>query len=223
MNHRFHDPMCPDHEGPTALSCALLSWTAAIDEPDIDLDEMFDALIEALTTAVPTLVAVKMTIDVGGRPVTIVSPSPSGASIGSTLSFPLPMAQAGSCVLILAASAPGAFAGLAHEAVTELGVAADIRHDAHLSAFDEPDDPGLDERSVIDVAVGVLLDDGCLTAESALEQLAERATRCGQSLLDAANATIAAAAAGSEDEHMIEFPRRPPIDGTDAGPTAAPT
>lgn len=173
------------------MSCALRSWTAALDEPGIDLSEMFEVLIDALTTAVPTLVAVKVTIETGGRPVTIASPPPSGASITSTLSFPLPMTHAGSCVMVLAASSPGAFAGLAHDVVSELGVATDIRRDAHVSAFDHVDETGLNERFDIDVAVGILLDRGThLTPESALAELSERAARSEIPLLGAARAII---------------------------------
>lgn len=195
MTDFTHGPTCSSDCGAvSALSCALRGWTAALGEPGTDLSDLFEALIEHLTAAVPSLVAARITIDVDGRPVTFASPAPTGARIETTLSFPLPMARSGSCVLVLAASSPGAFTRLAHDAVTELGVASEIHRDADTSAFDDVDDPGLDERSLVDVAVGILLDRGHRTPASAIAELRRRAARDDRTLADTAHAIIAAAA-----------------------------
>ena len=183
--------MDPAHNVPDQLDVL----TDALENPGTDLHTVLAVLVDDLAAAVPSLLGLHLTILVAGDPVTLTTGSADPLPPAASLHVPLDeltTAEEGSTVTFYAGR-PGAFVDLA----------ADIRHayglDGHVVIDGHLDEPvsvqdskrttgvtGLTEFSVINQAIGVLIEQG-QPPDTARDELARRAQRAGTTLSGAAH------------------------------------
>jgi hypothetical protein len=182
---------------PHALTTDLAALTDALDDPGGDLQAMLDVLIDDLTTAVPSFIGLRMTVRTNETTVTIIAMDPQlTPTTRATLQLPLhqitgaaPMAT----VLLLYASEPRVFTELAALTRRVFDLVGEVVLDGHLPAAEDPPAPsgisGLDDAALINMAIGVLIDQG-YTPEQTCNELARRAAQHHTSVSDTARALL---------------------------------
>jgi hypothetical protein len=175
-------------EIPAALAAQLTVLDDALDGPAADLEVRLRALAAALAVAVPSLIAISVTTPVAGEEVTLHLAVPGGPQVAASLVLPLPAGTS----LALYAATPGALADLAADLTRALGLPrGSAVLDGDLSAPVVPSGvAGLADLSVINRAIGVLIDRGH-PASTARAELRRRAAGAGESLLAAAQRLVA--------------------------------
>ena len=182
-----------------ALVADLTSLTAALDDPDVDLQCSLDRLGRTLGTAISSFLGLSMTVRVDDHPITVTTTSRTAAPatvagspvVGASISLPLPERAA---TVVFYAGSPGAFVDLA----------ADVTHawtlppgavviDAQLTPDPDCDSRtevgGLAEFDVVHQAVGVLVGRGHLPA-AAHHELDQQARTTGVDVIAAAHAIL---------------------------------
>jgi hypothetical protein len=136
-----------------------------------DLQSMLSVLIDDLTAAVPSFTGLRITIPTRGEPVTLaaVDPTVSRASVLLPLHLLTDLPQGSE--LVFYAAEPGAFDELAADTRATYGLDGQVELDRHLPAPSAADVPvvtveGAEQRSTMNQAVGVLLDQGHLPEET---------------------------------------------------------
>ena len=205
-----------------ALIADLAALTAALDDPDVDLEAGVRALGDSVQGTVDSLLGVSLTVVVDGYPFTVTAlaagvvpgttVSRGGVAaptrIGASLRLPVPtlavVSTAGTIpggvaagTVVFYAATPGAFVDLA----------ADISHarwrpedavtldaDLGVDLWAEQAGGGLGELSTIHQAVGVLIARGD-TPQTARVELERRAASSGVDALTAAAADVVASTA----------------------------
>ena len=163
--------------------------TDALETPGTDLQTVLLVLIDDLTTAIPSLLGLNLTMMVAGDLVTLaatVSPDPPPAA--TSLHIPLHQlapATPGSAVTFYA-SRPGAFVDLAADVRHAYSLDSHVVIDGHLQTSLTPSRvTGLVEFSMINRAIGMLIEHGHPPA-TARDELHRRAERAGRTLSGAA-------------------------------------
>jgi hypothetical protein len=174
---------------PDPLSAQLSALSTALDDQRIDLRAVVGALAADVAAAVPSFLGLTMTLLLDGRPVTVMAvEADRAAAAGASLRLPLdPLAGAapGSSVVFYAGR-PGAFVDLAADTCYAYGLDGDVVLDGHLTpppraVQAHPGVYGSDEMTVINQAIGVLIEHGRLPGE-AHEELLRRAAQHGRCL-----------------------------------------
>ena len=204
---------------PYALSRQLAALTDSVDEPGTDLQAVLVGLADDLMAAVPSFIGLRMTLHLDNWPITVTTiEAGQAAAAGASLQFPLDqLAGAGpDGTVVLYAGQAGAFVDLAADARRVRRLDGGVVVDGHLSCTDNPGAPGppgasgLDESTVVNQAIGVLVDRGRLPDE-AHEELLRRAAHVRQCVPDAARRLLAASARGLGPAQLPEpRTRRPP-------------
>ncbi len=179
-----------------ALSDDLAALTDALDVPGDDLQAMLEVLFDDLTAAVPSFIGLRMTVHANDTAVTLNAVDPRLApTTRSTLLLPLHRitgAQPVATVLLYAAE-PGGFTELAVLTRRVFDLDGEVVLDGHLPAVDDPPAPsgisGIDEAALVNRAIGVLIDQGCLPEQTHVE-LARRAAQHHTSVFTAASALL---------------------------------
>jgi hypothetical protein len=177
---------------------------------DGELTESLGRLSREVVAVVPSCVAVSIALSRLGIDVVIAMPTsaadalPGTAEVLASLALPLPAAGMGS-VLVLQASAPGAFVLLAQDLARLPGGHQPPELDAHLMPLAVSTGAGpaesLADLSLLDRALGVLIDQGW-PPEAGEGELHRRASVAGL--------TVAAVA-----ERLLASPSPPGPHGTD--------
>jgi hypothetical protein len=179
-----------------ALTADLAALTAALDDPDVDLEAGVNALGDSVRGTVESLLGVSLTVVVDGYPFTVSTlDGAEGADgapvrVGSSLRMPIPVGDAElvsaavtpwggappASTLVLYAATPGAFVDLAADLTYALQWPVGV---VVLDADLHPAGGGglgaqLEGLSVIHQAVGVLIGRGD-TPEGAWVELVRRA------------------------------------------------
>ncbi|WP_207835354.1 ANTAR domain-containing protein [Williamsia soli] len=178
------DSPSDDHRAPANLYAALRALTTALDEPATDLDEHLSTVHEHLTGAVPSLLSASLTVIVDGFDFSLTAPprADTSALAGSSLLIPLAgttLDPTTTAHLLLRASTPGSLVDFAADSAHLLGIdLAALDVDNHLHGAPPDPESSLDERAVIDYAVGILYESNALgsiaAARAVLHQLADR-------------------------------------------------
>ncbi|HEY4991337.1 MAG TPA: hypothetical protein VII33_04565, partial [Nakamurella sp.] len=165
---------------PYALSRQLAALTDSVDEPGTDLQAVLVGLADDLMAAVPSFLGLRMTLRLVGCPITVttIAPGPAAAA-GASLQFPLDqLAGAGpDGTVVLYAAQAGAFVDLAADTRRAHRLDGRAVVDGHLTTTDNPGAPGppgvsgFDELSVVNRAIGLLIDRGRLPDEAHEELL----------------------------------------------------
>ena len=179
-------------DSPHAFTNQLDFLTDALENPGTDLHTVLLVLMDDLTTAIPSLLGLNLTITVAGDIVTLtttVSPEPPVAA--ASLRVPLDRLTAvgaGSAVTFYAGR-PGAFVDLAADIRYAYGLDGQVVVDGHLPTSVLATTPsgvaGLAEFSVINRAIGVLIEQGHPPG-TARDELHRRAELAGHTLSVAA-------------------------------------
>jgi hypothetical protein len=169
-----------------ALAVDLTALTDALDDPRTDLGTQLGSFVDDVRSAVGSYLGLSMTTVVDGHAVTLDLIEDLGDSSGLAASLLLPLpaiadAEPGSVLLLYAAKA-GAFVDLAADLTWALGLdPAALILDEHLTAPAEVSAlSGLQELSIINQAVGVLIDRGH-TPQAARDELHQHASNEGRS------------------------------------------
>jgi hypothetical protein len=176
------------------LAAALASLSEALDQDDRRLYTELDALRMAVVAAVPSCVAMSVTIALDHHDATFtLGPTTASGPVATSLLIPLEVvsdARQGS-VLILYATTPGAFVDLAADLSYATGVTpATFVLDRHPApAVDDVGTTPLDGPSAINQALGVLIARG-YTPQAALEELHRLAEQDGGQLEHAAQIVL---------------------------------
>jgi hypothetical protein len=194
-----------------ALTADLAALSRALDEPDVDLETLLQAVTADLEKAVDSYLGLAMTIALNGHELTLTTYNRAQAQITSSLLLPLGAvsgAQAGSN-LVLYAATPGAFVDLAADLNFALGLdPSAVVLDHHLTAPTGTDGiDGLQPWIDINRAVGVLIGRGH-TPESAQAELHHLAMMHSDNLHHAA-AIILASTRGSPASDNDQPPCNP--------------
>ena len=165
--------------------------TAALENPGTDLQTVLSVLVDDLTSAIPSLLGLQLTVVVGDGAVTISTGAIDASAVAASLHVPLDQvttAGAGSNVIFYAGR-PGAFVDLAADFRFAYGLDGRVVLDEHFHPPASPVDPsgvtGLTEFSLINQAIGVLIEQG-QTRETAPAELHRRAERASRTLSEAA-------------------------------------
>jgi len=175
----------------TALSLDLKNLLRVLEFPDRDIERSLRALRFDVALAVPTFVGLSMTLVVEGQPVTLTSMDDEAldAAVGSSLSLPLTLTSqfAAGSELVLYATAPGAFVDLAADLQYALRAADnELTLDRHLARTPRSGIVGVEELSLINRALGVLVGGGRTFAEARAQlQLEARQANLPPSLVAA--------------------------------------
>jgi hypothetical protein len=174
------------------------------------------ALVHELQLAVPSLVSVLL-ISTGELPVPVplvlLTPSTRPVTVGASLAVDLAAAPDSSVLLVLQATAPGAFLMLSDHLETQLRIEplqgttapSGVRLDEHLSlplqAADEVFAAALADLALVNQATGLLIGRG-RTPDAAVAHLRRRALSTGTSLPAVSRALLAGH--GSSDGPVSE-------------------
>lgn len=167
----------------TALSVDLTNLLRISELGDLDLSNAVRDLHTDIAVAVPSFLGFALTVVVERQPVTLTSMTEETLTdpIGSSLALPLAPTADGQpgTVLVMYATAPDAFVALAAELAHPL-VAADsgLVLDAHLEPTLRSGLSGVEELSIVNRAIGLLIGRGH-TPEGARTQLQRKATQSG--------------------------------------------
>ena len=160
----------------SATVVALAVLTEALDEPAPDLAQMLDRLGEAVSLTVTSLIALSIRTGVGDAEIELTARAEGrdAGGIRTSLLIPLPARAGGGSTpgsrssLLLYAGQPGAFVDLAADISWITGRALDaFPMDEHLGPIaEERSAPALRELSMVNQAVGVLIERGFLPEEA---------------------------------------------------------
>ena len=181
-----------------ALSGQLSALTDALDDPGTDLQAVLAVLVDDLTVAVPSFLGLTMTLRLGGDPVTLTSIDGGRVTTaGASLQLPLdPLAGAGpDSVVVFYAGSPGAFVDMATDTRRAYGLDGQVVVDGHLAvpAIGVPGLSGLNDLTVVNRAIGVLIDQGH-HPDQAHDELLRRADNDKTRLPETARSLLAATA-----------------------------
>jgi hypothetical protein len=165
----------------TALSVDLANLLRITELSDVDLDNAVRDLHIDIADAVPSFVGFALTVTMERQPVTLTSMTKETLTepIGSSLALPLAATaeQPPGTVLVMYATAPDAFAGLAVDLAHPFAAAeSGLVLDAHLEPTLRSGLTGVEELSITNRAIGMLMGRGH-TAEGAREQLQRKASQ----------------------------------------------
>jgi hypothetical protein len=167
-----------------ALAAHLASLSEGLDRPRDEIETHLDRLLTALVEAVPSLLAMTVTVTVDGYDFSFTAAQPEPSGVRTSLLIPLPstIAAGSDSTLVLYAATPGTFidlaADLAHALHVEL---ATLILDAHLSVPEPAGMSGLHDYTTINRAIGVLIARGD-TPEAAQQRLHRLASQDGGNL-----------------------------------------
>ena len=158
------------------LTAQLGALTAVLDEPGTDLETILDVLVDDLTAAVPSSLGLRMTLQMNGCPVTLTAVGADLAlTTGASLSLPLSRStdEGPGGRAVFYARHPGAFVDLAADLQRVDDLDGEVDLDGHLpSGGDHPHESGvtgLEEVSVVNQAIGVLITWGYTPIEAHAE------------------------------------------------------
>ena len=180
-----------------ALTDELDSLTEALDDPGTDLLAVLDVLTDDVSAVIPSFLGLTMTLLLDGNPLTLTAVDEElTSSVKASLTLPLgALTAAASGTVVLYAANPGAFVDLAEDSRRIFGLDGQVVIDAHLPSLADPISPagitGLDDLSVINQAIGVLIELG-RTPREAEAELRRRAAEDRRTVLDAAERLLAA-------------------------------
>lgn len=204
--------------------------SSALEDAGDDLQAMLAVLIDDLTAAVPSFTGLKISIPTFAEPVTVAAVDPAVSRASMLLPLHLITDAPQRSVLVFYAAEPGAFRSLAADTRATYGVAGQVQLDRHLPPPADADGTGVmvegaEQRSIINQAIGVLLDRGHLPEEAAAVLAARSAAAnlplpaVAQQLLDglAGPGSPDRAGPGSTppDSEPAVFPPAVPIRSTD--------
>ena len=191
-------------EFPHVLSRDLAALTEALDNPGTDLQAVLAVLTDDLRTAVSSFIGLTMTVEVDGNQVTLTTLDSSRArTAGASLQLPLDVFGAGDTrgTVLFYAAHPGAFVDLAADSRRVLSLDGQVRIDGHLTA--DPGHPGvtgLTDATLVNRAIGVLLDQG-FSPHQAHDELRRRAAAAAATVPAAAESLLSSIApAGPADD-----------------------
>ena len=144
------------------LAVDLARLTDALDDPETDLADLVGSVHDAFVVAVPSALGVAFTIRASPAEVTVSTLDGAVAAVATSLQVPLGSwtdLEPGSSVIFYAGTT-GALVDLAADLGWLLNLRADIVLDGHLPAQRQGVTSGLAELSVIQQALGVLIDRG---------------------------------------------------------------
>lgn len=177
-----------------ALAAQLAVLTAALDDPDVDLDAAVRHLGVSAQAAVESFLGLSLTLAVEGYPFTISAPDATldaATAVRASLRIPVSTragTQPGTIVVFYAATR-GAFVDLAADIThARAGSVGAVVLDEDLQV--PPPGGGPAELSAIHQAVGVLIARGD-NPHLARSELERRASRCGVDLVTAAADVLA--------------------------------
>ena len=163
------------------LAADLARLTDALDDPGTDLADLVGSLHDAFVVAVPSAVGLAFTIRASPAEVTVSTLDGAATAVATSLQVPLGSwtdLEPGSAVIFYAATT-GALVDLGADLGWLLNLRADVVLDGHL----RPTHPhevtsGLAEMSVIQQALGVLIDRG-MTPQAGRDELEHLARESG--------------------------------------------
>ena len=144
------------------LAADLARLTDALDDPATDLADLVSLLHDAFVVAVPSALGLAFTIRASPAEVTVSTLDGAATAVATSLQVPLASwtdLEPGSAVIFYAAT-NGALVDLAADLGWLLNLRADVVLDGHLLAQPQEVTSGLAELSVIQQALGVLIDRG---------------------------------------------------------------
>ena len=144
------------------LAADLARLTDALDDPATDLADLVSLLHDAFVVAVPSALGLAFTIRASPAEVTVSTLDGAATAVATSLQVPLASwtdLEPGSAVIFYAAT-NGALVDLAADLGWLLNLRADVVLDGHLPAQPQEVTSGLAELSVIQQALGVLIDRG---------------------------------------------------------------
>jgi len=145
------------------LAADLARLTDALDDPATDLADLVSLLHDAFVVAVPSALGLAFTIRASPAEVTVSTLDGAATAVATSLQVPLGSwtdLEPGSAVIFYAATT-GALVDLAADLGWLLNLRSDVVLDGHLPNAQQPEaTSGLAELSVIQQAVGVLIDRG---------------------------------------------------------------
>lgn len=155
----------------------------ALEDSGDDLQSMLSVLIDDVTAVVPSFTGLRITIPARGKPVTVAAVQPAVSHASMLLPLHLLTDLPRRSELVFYAAEPGAFGQLAADTRATYGLDGQVELDRHLPAPEATDGPtvivdGARQRSTINQAIGVLLDQGHLPEETSAV-LAARAAAAG--------------------------------------------
>ena len=163
------------------LAADLARLTDALDDPATDLADLVSLLHDAFVVAVPSALGLAFTIRASPAEVTVSTLDGAATAVATSLQVPLGSwtdLEPGSAVIFYAATT-GALVDLGADLGWLLNLRADVVLDGHL----RPTHPhevtsGLAEMSVIQQALGVLIDRG-MTPQAGRDELEHLARESG--------------------------------------------
>ena len=154
----------------------LVRLTRDLDQPGADLHAMLSVLTDDISAAAPSFLGLRLTLDLEGAStiVNAIDPEEVNAARASLL-LPLfdidPSGPVGSVILF--AAAPGAFDELADYTRRSYSLDGQVAVDQHLPVCGDPKVPrgvsGIEAASLVNIAIGVLIDRGYLHDEARAE------------------------------------------------------
>ncbi len=164
---------------PIDLTTDLALLSVALDQPDIDLRDLLASFLRESRRSVRSIVAVTITMVVGGHPYDIAAGDQSGHDVAVTSAM-LPLTAMFPCEpgteIIFYASVPGALVDLAADLAYLLRVELDtIVMDEHLPPMGGASRHSLSNLRDVNVATGMLIERGRTPedADATLRELAE--------------------------------------------------
>lgn len=154
------------------LAADLARLTNALDDPATDLADLVSSVHDAFVVAVPSALGLAFTIRASPAAVTVSTLDGAATAVATSLQVPLGAwtdLEPGSAVVFYAATA-GALVDLAADLGWLLNLHADVVLDGHLPAQPREVISGLAELSVIQQALGVLIDRG-MTPQAGRDEL----------------------------------------------------
>ena len=154
------------------LAADLARLTDVLDDPATDLADLVRSVHDAFVMAVPSALGVAFTIRASPAGVTMSTLDGAATAVGTSLQVPLGSwtdSEPGSAVTFYAA-ATGALVDLAADLGWLLNLRADVVLDGKLPARRQAATSGLAELSVIQQALGVLIERG-MTPQAGRDEL----------------------------------------------------
>jgi hypothetical protein len=172
MNIQRRDAGASLVEFSAALAADLAALTQALEHPNIDLEDQLRGVVARLRTAVPSFLALTMTVTHDGQVLAFSVGDGAATVAGSSVLIPLPGPPTGNSTLTLYALTPGAFIDLAADLsfalgieLTAISVDTDLRIPSGTAGL-----TGASAHRAINQAIGILIDRGH-TAETARHEL----------------------------------------------------
>ena len=181
------------------LLAALAALSGAISDDGTDLAAILAVLQDDLVAAVPSYLGLRLTVTTDGSPTVMRTSGPTDPvadSIRASIRVPSVAVTGADGVddIVFYAAAPHAFDELAGDTRRLFGLDGQVQLDQHLDGVRREANSlslrGVEQRSTIDQAIGVLIDRGH-TPEQASDELARRARVDGHSLHRSAQSILA--------------------------------